>query len=300
MPGSISTSTAVDLSRLPAPDVVEALSFETIYAAMRAELVALDPTLDALTESDPATKVLQVAAYRELGLRQRVNEAARACMVAYAAGADLDQLAAVFGVTRLELEPADEEAGTAAVMESDEDLRRRVLLAPDSYSVAGPRHAYVFHALSADGDVLDASAVSPAPGEVVVAVLSRLGDGTASAELLDAVEAAVNGDTVRPLTDQVTVQSAELVPFAIEAELTLYAGPDAQLVEDTAAAALDAWLAANRRMGRDVPRSALIAALHVAGVQKLELLSPAADVVVGELQAPAPGEITLTLAGTDE
>ena len=300
MPVSISTSTAVDLSRLPAPDVVEVLEYETILAAMLAELLVLDPTLDALGESDPATKLLQVAAYRELVIRQRVNEAARAVMVAYAAGADLDQLAAVFGVVRLELAPADDEAGTPAVMESDEDLRRRVLLAPDSYSVAGPRSAYVFHALSADPQVLDASATSPAPGEVVVSVLSRTGDGTPAPEVLAAVEAAVNGDTVRPLTDQVTVQAAGLVPFDVSAELTLYAGPDSQLILETAVGALEAFLANARRLARDVPRSALIAALHVAGVQRVALSAPAEDIVVTELQAPLPGAVTVVLAGTDE
>ena len=46
-------------------------------------------------------------------------------------------------------------------------------------SVAGPTGAYEFHALSADGDVKDAAATSPAPGEVVVTVLSRTGDGAA-------------------------------------------------------------------------------------------------------------------------
>jgi phage-related baseplate assembly protein len=118
--------------------------------------------------------------------------------------------------------------------------------------------------------------------------------------LLDAVEAVVNGDTVRPLTDQVTVQSAALVPFAIEANLTLYAGPDAGLIEDTARAALAAFLAANRKLGRDHPRSALIAALHVAGVQKVDLVEPAADVVVTPLQVAQPGEPAITIAGTGE
>jgi phage-related baseplate assembly protein len=48
----------------------------------------------------------------------------------------------------------------------------------------------VFHARSAHPDVLDASAPSPVPGEVYVTVLSRLGDGTASPEVIDAVAAS--------------------------------------------------------------------------------------------------------------
>ncbi|MXP24717.1 hypothetical protein GRI39_01480 [Altererythrobacter indicus] len=163
---SISSSPAVDLSRLPAPVAVEELDYEVIFAQMRDDLVERDPSFSALIDSDPAIKVLQVAAYRELIIRQRINEAARACMVAYAIGSDLDQLAAVFGVTRQVLVPADEQTRSAAVMEDDDNLRRRVLLAPDGYSVAGPRSAYVYHTLSAHPDVLDASATSPAPGEV--------------------------------------------------------------------------------------------------------------------------------------
>ena len=294
MPGSISSSTAVDLSRLAAPDVVEPLDYETILAAMKADLVAREPAFDQLGDADPAIKVLQVAAYRELLLRQRVNEACRAVMVASATGADLDQLGALFGVSRLVLVPEDPDAGTPAVYESDLDLRTRILLAPESYSVAGPVGAYRYHALSADPDVADADAFSPAPGEVVVVVLSRSGDGVPAAEVLETVEASVAGDTVRPLTDHVTVQAVQLVPFDTVAVLEVFAGPDQNLILQQAAASLDALYDRSRRIGRDVPRSAIIAALHVGGVERVNLQSPAADVAIARTQVSAPGAITLT------
>lgn len=295
---SSATSTAVDLSRLPAPDVVETLDFETILARLKADFLARWPAFDAFVESDPALKLLEVCAYQELVLRQRVNDAARAVMVAFAGGADLDQLGAIFGVLRREITPADPSTNKPAVLEDDSDLRRRILLAPDSYSVAGPTAAYVFHALSASGDVADASATSPAPGEVLVSVLSIDGDGTAPQALLDQVEAAVGGDDVRPLTDQVTVQTAEIVEFAIAAQLTLYAGPDADLILGAATAGLQALLTDNRRIGRDITRSALFSALHVAGVQNVDLVEPAADIVIADTQAAFATAIDLTIAGT--
>ena len=300
MPGAISSSTAVDLSRLPPPRIVEPLDYETILAAMTADLAARDPGLADLGDADPAIKVLQVAAYRELLLRQRVNEACRAVMIAYAAAGDLDQLAAVFGVTRLEIAPANPQTGTPAIVETDDELRRRILLAPESYSVAGPTGAYRFHALSADPDVRDANAVSPAPGDVVVAVLSRSGDGTPAADVLAAVEARVSGDTVRPLTDRVTVVAADLVAFDVEATLHLYAGPDAALIEASARTALQAFLERERAIGRDIPMSAIIAALHVGGVHRVDLTTPVADIVVSPVQAPAPGAIALALQVTGE
>lgn len=294
------SSTAIDLSRLPPPDVIEALDFEVILARRKADFLTRYPEFTAFVESDPAIKLLETGAYAELVLRQRINDAARSVLIAYALGGNLDHLAAVFGVVRQEITPANPVTGAPAVMESDEDLRRRVLLAPDSYSVAGPASAYVFHALSADGDVLDASAISPRPGEVAVSVLSRSGDGTASPELLAAVRALLAGDEVRPLTDRVTVQSAGLVPFDVAAQLTLYPGPDAQLILDTATAALDQLLTANRRLGRNISRSAIIAALHVGGVQNVNLIEPVADVFVEQTEVASVGAINVTIAGFDE
>ena len=294
------SSTAIDLSRLPPPDVVEALDFEAIFNRLRADFLARYPEFTAFVESDPAIKLLEVVAYSELVMRQRINDAARSVLIAYALGGDLDNLAAIFGVIRREITPADPIAGAPAVMESDEDLRRRVLLSPDSYSVAGPASAYVFHAPSADGEVLDASAVSPRPGEVTVSILSRIGDGTAAPGLLATVRDLLAGDEVRPLTDRVTVQSAELITFDVVAQLTLYPGPDAQLILDTANAALTQLLATNRRLGRNIARSAIIAALHVGGVQNVNLIEPVADVFVEQTEVGAAGTIEVTIAGFDE
>lgn len=294
-----STFTAVDLSRLPAPDIIEALDYDTLYSQAVDRLTLLMPEYVA-RDSDPAAKLLQVVAYIVQLVRQRVNDACRAVMPAYAAGADLDQIAALFGVARFELAPADPISGTPAVMESDADFRRRMVLAPEGYSVAGPAGAYIFHALSADADVLDASAISPAPGEVLVSVLSRTGTGAASPALLAAVAAYVSDETRRPLTDLVTVQSAAVLPYAVAATLTTYSGPDSAVVLAEARARLDAYVAASHRLGRDVTRSGLIAALHAEGVQNVVLVSPAADIVATRQQAAHCTGIAITYAGVDE
>jgi Phage-related baseplate assembly protein len=277
--------TAVDLSRLPAPSVIETVSFEQILEEMLADLIARDPSFSALVESDPVYAVLQVAAYREMLLRQRVNDAGRAVMLAYARDGDLDNLGALLGVTRLLISPAVPEKAIAAVYELDDDYRRRITLAPEGFSVAGPEGAYIYHALSADPDVLDASASSPTPGQVVVTVLSRTGDGTAPQALLDKVLAAVSADDRRPLTDEVTAQSADIAEFAVEATIYYYAGPDSSVVLANARASLDAYLASCHRLGLDVTISGLYGAMHVAGVQRVELASPTAALVVDRTQA---------------
>jgi len=336
-------TSAIQLDRLPPPDVVEPLNFETIlsqgktlfqqlWEAQRKADVTL-PAIDLDRESEPVVKQLQLTAYVALGLRQRVNDSARANLLATAKGTDLDNLGAFFGVKRLTLREARPELGLAAVYELDDDYRERITLAPASFSVAGPEAAYVFHARSASGDVLDASAISPKPddiraivlgvlasrrataelitdmtraldtatwpGEVIVSVLSRHGDGQADAALIEAVEARVNDDGVRPLTDFVTVKSAEIVRFKVRAKLSYYAGPDPTVAMAAARRQLDTYLAESRRLRRSIARSGLFASLHAAGIQKVELLEPLADIDISSTQAAYcdPSDIELEDGG---
>ncbi|HGY3717799.1 TPA: baseplate assembly protein [Citrobacter gillenii] len=299
----------VDLSQLPAPQVVDMPDFETLFAERKAEFIALYPvdeqaavTRTLALESEPVVKTLQENTYREILLRQRVNEAAQAVMVAYAMGSDLDQLAANNNVQRLVITPADMNAvpPVAAVMEPDSDLRQRIPAAMEGLSVAGPSAAYEFHARSADGRVADASAVSPSPANVTITVLSREGDGTAGADLIAAVNAALNDESVRPVADRVTVQSATIVNYIIEAKLYLYPGPEAEPIKSAAIARLQTYIKAQASLGRDIRKSAIYAALHVEGVQRVELTAPTADVVLDKSKAAYCTASTVEIGGTDE
>ncbi|AXB77972.1 baseplate J/gp47 family protein [Novosphingobium sp. P6W] len=297
------TFTTVDLSRLPAPDLIEALDYEPILAEaiarFKAEMLAAGITFVS-RESDPATKLLQTFSYLAQLLRQRVNEAARAVMPAYALGADLDNIAALFGIVRKTITPADSASGTAAVMESDTEFRRRMVLAPEGYSVAGPEGAYLFHALSADAEVLDATATSPSPGVVIVSLLSRLGNGTASQQLVDTVETYVSADTRRPLTDFVMVQSAEIISYSVDYDLTAFSGPDGALVLATSLASVRSYVDDSHKIGRDITLSALFRAAHVEGAQNVHFNSPTADILISRTQAPFCTGVVGRFAGTNE
>lgn len=124
-----------------------------------------------------------------------------------------------------------------------------------------------------------------APAEVVVALLSADGDGTANEALINEVKAVLNDETVRPVADRLTVKSAEIISYKIDATLYFYPGPESEPILQAARAQLEAWLAEQRRIGRDVARSAIMAALHVPGVQRVELTQPAKDLVISETQA---------------
>lgn len=299
----------IDLSQLPAPAVVEELDYEAIYTERKAMLLSLYPedqraavARTLALESDPIVKLLQENAYRELLWRQRVNEAARAVMVAFAQGDDLDQLGANFSVSRLVITPADDSTlpPTPALMESDSDFRLRIQQSFEGLSVAGSVGAYQYHGRSADGRVADVSVVSPSPASVTVSVLSREGDGSASPELVAIVATALNGEDVRPVADRVTVQSAAIVPYEIDATLYLYRSPEAEPVRAAAEQKLKTYISAQHRLGRDIRRSAIYAALHVEGVQRVELTTPAADIVLTAGQASYCSGYRLGVGGADE
>lgn len=300
---------SVDLSQLPMPNVVEELDFEVLLAERKERLISLcrPDDKDAMRrtlqmESEPIVKLLQENAYRELLLRKRINEAAQAVMVAYARSSDLEQLAANNNVRRLVVTTEDTSTvpPIPAVMEDDADLRVRIPAAFEGLSVAGPTAAYEFHALSADGQVADASAISPAPAQVTVTVLSRTGNGQADEALLTKVRDALNDENKRPVSDRLTVQSASIVSYRTIAQLYVYPGPEAEPILAAAKARLQTYISAQRRLGRDIRLSAIYAALHVEGVQRVVISEPAQDIVLNRTQAAHCTEWAVTVGGTDE
>ncbi|NBW64086.1 MAG: hypothetical protein EBR33_13515, partial [Synechococcaceae bacterium WB4_1_0192] len=197
----------------------------------------------------------------------------------------LDNLAAFYGVTRL-------------TDEADDALRVRVIERIMGSSTAGGSAWYRYQALSASELVKDAAVSSPAPGEVLINILSTQGNGAASPALLAAVDDVLQSDSVRVITDVVTVAGATINTVPVTAQIYLY--PDTPIeVFNGLQASLTSAFAAASGLGWDVTRSWLIAQLHPAGVQRVILTAPAADVVCGPSQAPALGAITLTMAGRD-
>jgi hypothetical protein len=160
------TFTAVDLSRLPAPDIIEDLDFETILAdaaaQMRDEMAKSGLTFET-RDSDPATKLLQVFAYYAQMLRQRINDAARAVMP---------------GLCRqgrprpyrrpVRHHPPDHHPGQPRHRRARRDGGRHRFPPPHGPRARGlfggrAGRAYISHTLSADANVLDASATGPQP-----------------------------------------------------------------------------------------------------------------------------------------
>lgn len=278
----MSTINRVDLSSLPFPDVLQQLDFEAELLACKQELISRDPELsDVLNfESEPLVKLLETFAYRFLLKTGQINATAKALMLAYATKSDLDHLAANRDVYRKTIIPAQPNAipPIEAVMESDEDLRRRVHLQPESMS-AGSVGAYQFWGLSAHGHVKDISVETPEEGHVNIWVQSHI-DAIAPQTLLDMVDETLDPDTRRPFTDQVHVKAATVEEWQLNATLVLFPGPDSAVVKAAAEADAHLYIEKISSLGYDVTRSGLFRSLHQGGVQNVILNSPASDIVL--------------------
>lgn len=250
---------AADLSTLPPPTVVEELDFEQLLAAIRADLLQRYPeAADVLDlESEPLVKLMQAFAYRELLYRERVNDAARSNLLAFATSTDLDHKGAFYGVPRL---PG----------EADEHYRTRIQLRIAALAGNGTAEQYRAIALEASPNVRDARIGEAIPGSVTL--MLWLHDQTQASATLATVSAALNAEGARPLGVPITVTLAVPKAINVAARLWREASAPVDLVQQLTAA-LPVALATYAALGRGLARSWVTARLHVTGIARVEFLA---------------------------
>lgn len=265
----------LDLSTLPAPNVIQNVDFEAILAARLADVVAraaaVGITIDTTAlETEPAVILEQADAYREALTRAAINDAAQSVMLPFATGADLDNLAAFYGVQRLVIKPADNTVSppTPAVMESDADLRMRCVLAPEQLPYAGlTGGGYRALALRIAPSVKDALPIKRTGGRVDIILLGRDGDGAVPDSVVSSVYTAFQDDGSTQLTDIVTVRAARIVPYSPTITIRIPLGPDPAAVVAAAEAAVRAYAASRGKIGAPVYAQMLEAAASVGAVE---------------------------------
>lgn len=296
---------SVDFNLLPKPNFVDEVDYEQILAERKEYLISLFPEEEQATvriqlsrESDPLHKYLQENAYREMILRNRTNQKALATLLAFAKGSDLDVWGANFDVSRLIISSANNTVTppTPAVYEGDEDFRYRIQKKLDALSTAGPESSYEYHTLSADGRVADVKCSSPAPAHALLTILQRDTENNASTEELNnIVKNYVSAEKKRPTGDRVIVQSAEIINYEIEAVLVTKNVPETDPVLVAAQANALAYTKEPKRIGKGVFFSDLYSILKVSGVERVELISPSAEIHLTSFQAASCSGIRVSV-----
>ena len=300
----------VDFSQLPAPNLIKELDFETLLNARKEKFIALYPASEQQKwrsvlsrESEPVVKILQENTYLEMLYQNKCNADARSLLLAYAEGEDLDHLALTeYGLTRLIVTPEDISATPPlpAVYESDERLKERCILSFDGMNTAGSSNAYRYFTLSADGRVdgikVKSDEATPCFLDIVITQVDSE-NGTASEELIQIVQAALDPDTVRPVGDRPTVKSSLATNYQIEA--VLYVGKSAEdaLLLEAANIRLDKYIKNAQKNGESIYLSAIYAALHVDGIERVQIISPTADLVMDNYHHPYCTTKSITVGG---
>lgn len=156
--------------------------------------------------------------------------------------------------------------------ESDPDFADRIRLAPNSFSVAGPEKAYVYHAKSVSPAIIDVKVDSPTPGEVDVYVL--LTDGTLPTEdTLEQIEEHLSDENIRPLTDYVVVKAPTASNYEIELHYWISqedSSKAAQIQADVEAAVEQYRLWQQTKIGRDITPGKLLQLVFAAGASRVD------------------------------
>ena len=187
-----------------------------------------------------------------------------------------------------------------AAEETDEAFYERMRESMGAWSTAGSEESYIYFAKSASAEVSGVSVHRPEAGKVDVYILKEDG-GAPGAELIATVQEYLSGETVRPLTDHVTVKAPSSVNFDIA--FTWYLATDSAMNQLQAEAAVEAavqeYLAwQTTEIGRDINPSMLTKLLMETGIKRVEITSPEFT-QVGANSVAVLGETEITFGGTE-
>ena len=193
------------------------------------------------------------------------------------------------------------ETSGGADAEDDDAFAERIRLAPNSFSVAGPSKAYIFHAYSVSSAIIDVAVTSTTPGVVNVYPLLEGGE-IPGEELLDDVETYLSSDDIRPLTDEVHALAPTAQNYAIQVDYWIFS--EDQSRGDQIKAAVNAAVEEYRmwqqaRIGRDILPDQLIRGVIAAGAARVDsaTLSPSEFIALEDDEVAQCTGVTVNFKG---
>lgn len=129
----------MNFNNLPPAKAIEELDFKELLEGVKTLFKGFlkDENVELL-ESDDFLALLECLAYREMLLRARINEAIKSCLLPYATGSDLDNVASIYALTRLKgAKPsADVEFSLSAELANDVILPAGLILSSTNGDIA--------------------------------------------------------------------------------------------------------------------------------------------------------------------
>lgn len=186
--------------------------------------------------------------------------------------------------------------------ESDESFAARIFIAPGKYSTAGSRNGYEYHVQdysSAIGGVH----VSSDQAAGTVDIVFVMADGSLpSAETISAMSQHMSAETLRPMNDLVTVRAPAEVKYTVS--LTYYINQSdnnrAVAIQQAVSVAVDGYIAWQRKIGRDINPSKLLALVMGAGAKRAQITAPIFTAIPADSIAAIDGTASITYGGLED
>lgn len=188
------------------------------------------------------------------------------------------------------------ESGGGHDTATDSEYYKLMRASMDAYSTAGASGAYEYFAKQVSTEIADVVANRPEPGHVNIYALMK--DGSiAGDEVKNNVYEACSAETVRPLTDYVSVVDCEYVDYEVDITYYIQSGTSKNATEirgavEAAVAEFTTWQSS--KLGRDINKSRLGSLVMGTGIKRLEIRAPAFTVLSEGADGTAPQVARLT------
>ena len=178
------------------------------------------------------------------------------------AGANMQFLVPVDGVVSVTC-TASGSGGQDA--EEDEAYRERIRTYGLTRVSTGPSQQYEAVARAVSSEIIDAKALNTGDGEVTVYILPRSQTGIEA--LLEDVENALSGESVRPLTDSVSAEAATAVEYTLNVRYSADSTGATQAAIAAAVSEYSQWQ--EQTIGRPFNPDKLAALMYQAGATRV-------------------------------
>lgn len=174
-------------------------------------------------------------------------------------------------------------------VESDDDYRIRIRNAFDSFSTAGSMDSYNYWTKSLSNSIIDVDSYTPSAGYVNICVLTKDGALGTDSELYTQLQNFLgnSNSTKRPMTDFVTIETAEAVNYTIDFTYWIYSTDtvNQDTIKTNVYKAVEDYILWQRnKLGRGVDPSELIKLVKNAGAKRVEVRQPANYVALNNHQ----------------
>lgn len=179
------------------------------------------PDFSNLSESDPMSKTIEIAAYRELLVRQKITDTIKKSLLSQSTGNELNQLA------QLVLDENKKVQNSAEIKTAISTLWNDTL-----YYTTGTKSAYQHFVMQfGNGAIRDVNVVNENHAVTIYILFHDENIPSDIDKFKNELQKKIEDENIRRITDKIEIQVAKKITYTIKAELMIYANYSSETIE---------------------------------------------------------------------